>query len=163
MTNAFAFGAASRAELIGVHPRMIAFAERTLAYSPVDFAVHDGLRTEREQKAYVAAGVSQTMASLHREQDDGFGHAVDLVPVINGKKRWEWPPIYQIAAAASRAAHDLGILVRWGGAWVQIGTDELRDPSPEDMKRLVDEYGARKRAAGKPAFTDGPHFELIQT
>lgn len=155
------FGAGSRAELVGVHPRMVEFAQRTLAYSPVDFAVHDGLRTEAEQRAYVAAGVSQTMASLHRKQGDGWGHALDLVPVINGKKRWEWPPIYQIAAAASRAAHELALPVRWGGAWVQIGTDALRDPSPEDMAALVAAYGARKRAAGKPAFTDGPHFELI--
>jgi peptidoglycan LD-endopeptidase CwlK len=152
------FGTASKGELRGVHPRLIDFAQRTLAISPVDFAVHDGLRTASEQREYVRTGVSQTMESLHRVQDDGFGHAVDLVPVINGKKRWEWPPIYEIAAAASIAATDLGLGIRWGGAWIQI--QGIQDPTPAKMKALVDAYGARKRAAGKKAFCDGPHFEL---
>jgi len=153
------FGTASLGELRGVHPLLIEFAQRTLTISLVDFAVHDGLRTLAEQKEYVRTGVSQTMESKHRVQDDGFGHAVDLVPVINGKKRWEWPPIYEIAAAASIASTDLGLGIRWGGAWIQIRG--LENPTPASMKALVDAYGARKRAAGKPSFPDGPHFELF--
>lgn len=156
----FALGQASRTELVGVHPRLIAFVERALKLSTVDFAVHDGLRTEAEQRRYVQAGVSQTMESLHRTQADGYGHAVDLVPFINGKKRWEWPPIYQIAAAASQAATELGLGIRWGGCWQQIRG--LAHYAPADMEAMVEAYGARKRAAGKKAFTDGPHFELFE-
>ncbi len=158
--SGFSFGPASRAELVGVHPKLIAFAEKTLALSPVDFSVHDGLRTEAEQREYVRTGVSQTMESMHRKQADNLGHAVDLVPVINGVKRWEWPPIYKIATAASIAATQLGLGIRWGGAWVQIRG--LVQPTPEKMEDLVEAYGARKRAAGKKAFTDGPHFELFE-
>lgn len=153
------FGKASLAELVGVHPLMVKFAHRTLELSPQDFSVHDGLRTLAEQRVYVANGVSQTMESLHRAQADGFGHAVDLVPFINGKMRWEWPPIYVIAAAAAKAAHELNIPVRWGGCWERI--DTITSPSAELMETMVEAYGARKRAAGKKAFTDGPHFELV--
>jgi peptidoglycan L-alanyl-D-glutamate endopeptidase CwlK len=42
------------------------------------------------------------MNSRHLIRSDGFGHAVDLVPWINGKPRWEWKPIYHIAAAVRR-------------------------------------------------------------
>lgn len=151
-------GAKSAAELVGVHPKMVEFVRLTLRYSEQDFSVHDGLRTEAEQAAYVKAGVSQTMNSMHRKQADGWGHAVDLVPYINGKLRWEWPPIYVIAAAAKRAAAELGISVRWGGCWQNLA--DIPGATPDDMEAAVTAYGARKRAQGKKAFTDGPHYEL---
>ena len=157
---AFSFGPKSRAELVGVHPKMVAFAERTLALSPQDFAVHDGLRTEKEQRVYVQTGVSQTMNSMHMKQADGFGHAVDLVPFINGKVRWEWPPIYVIAAAARQAALELDLRVRWGGCWTDL--DQIVGDTPAAMEKAVAAYGAARRRAGKKAFTDGPHFELAK-
>jgi peptidoglycan L-alanyl-D-glutamate endopeptidase CwlK len=157
---AFTFGAKSRAELNGVHPSLVRFAELTLAYSAQDFSVHDGLRTEAEQAEYVRTGASQTMKSLHRKQADGFGHAVDLVPFINGKLRWEWPPIYVIAAAAKRAAAELGLRVRWGGAWMELS--QIKGGTPAHMEKAVKAYGAARRLAGKKAFTDGPHFELVR-
>lgn len=156
---AFVFGAKSRAELKGVHPRMVAFAERTLALSTQDFSVHDGLRTSAEQAEYMRTGASQTLNSKHLRQADGFGHAVDLVPFINGKPRWEWPPIYVIAAAAKRAARELNVRVRWGGCWEPL--DAIQGDTPAEMERAVAAYGARRRAAGKKVFTDGPHFELV--
>lgn len=159
MTAAFRFGAASLKELVGVHPRLVTFAQRVLILSPDDFSVHDGLRTEAEQREYVRTGVSQTMESLHRKQPDGYGHAVDLVPVINGVKRWEWPPLHRIAAAASQAATELNLGIRWGGAWIQIRG--LQNPTADMMEDLKEAYGARRRAAGKKPFTDGPHFELF--
>jgi peptidoglycan LD-endopeptidase CwlK len=140
-----------------VHPRIVAVVHRAIQLSPVDFGVHDGLRTVEEQRAYVQSGVSQTMNSMHRKQADGYGHAVDLVPYINGKLRWEWPPIYKIAAAVRQAAIELDVPLRWGGCWRDIASI---GPTAGDMEAAVAAYGAARRRAGKKAFTDGPHYEL---
>lgn len=146
----FTLGKKSLSELKGVHPDLVAVVQRAIELTVQDFSVHDGIRTVEEQKKLVAGGVSKTMKSRHLT-----GHAVDLVPYINNKLRWEWEPIYKIADAVRTAAEELGIPIRWGGAWDRslTGTDEL----PEDM---VADYTARRRKAGKRAFIDGPHYEL---
>ena len=146
----FKLGSKSLHELDGVHPDLVAVTKRAIELTVQDFAVHDGIRTLDEQKRLVTSGASQTLDSRHIT-----GHAVDLVPVINGKLRWEWEPIYKIADAVRLAARELGIPIRWGGAW-DISLTTSTD-SPED---LVADYSARRRQAGKKAFIDGPHFEL---
>lgn len=148
--NSFDLGKKSLEELNGVHSDLVAVVKRAIELSVQDFAVHDGIRTLEEQQRMVAIGASQTLDSRHMS-----GHAVDLVPYINGKLRWEWEPIYRIADAVRVAAQEKGISLRWGGAWDMKFTDT--DASPED---LVAEYTARRRKAGKKAFLDGPHFEL---
>lgn len=158
MTNIL--GAKSRAELKGVHPKLAALVERAIEISFQDFGVHDGLRTEAEQREYVRRGVSQTMNSMHRAQSDGYGHAVDLVPFINGKLRWEWEPIYHIAAAVKVAAAEMNVPLRWGGCWQEMS--QIKGSTAADMKAAVEAYGAARRRAGKAAFTDGPHFELVR-
>jgi peptidoglycan L-alanyl-D-glutamate endopeptidase CwlK len=156
----YSLGAKSRAELRGVHPDLVRVVERAIQITKQDFSVHDGLRTEAEQREYVRTGASQTMNSKHRPQADGYGHAVDLVPFINGKLRWEWPAIYPIAAAVWQAARELGVSIRWGGPWVNLS--DIKTGTSAAMKQAVDAYGARQRAAGKKVFTDGPHFELAR-
>lgn len=147
---AFSLGAQSLKELKGVHADLVAVVKRAIQITAQDFAVHDGIRTIAEQQQLVAAGASQTMESRHIT-----GHAVDLVPYVNGKLRWEWPPIYVIADAVRAAAKELGTPIRWGGAWdVEFTTST---ESPED---LVAGYVSRRKKAGLRAFVDGPHFEL---
>ena len=154
----YRLGPQSRAELKGVHPKLVAVVERAIEITGQDFSVHDGLRTESEQREYVRRGVSQTMNSMHRYQADGFGHAVDLVPYINDKLRWEWSAIYPIAAAVKFAAAELNVRIRWGGCWEEMS--QIKGATADDMERAVNDYGAARRRAGKKAFTDGPHFEL---
>jgi peptidoglycan L-alanyl-D-glutamate endopeptidase CwlK len=154
----FVLGRRSLAELEGVHPALVAVVRRAITLSPQDFAVHDGLRTRAEQEEYLRRGVSQTMASKHLPQTDGHGHAVDLVPLINGKLRWEWPPIYEIAAAVKQAAALERVAIRWGGCWRDLAGIE---PGPVAMREAVENYGAARRQQGRKAFTDGPHFELL--
>jgi peptidoglycan L-alanyl-D-glutamate endopeptidase CwlK len=137
-------------ELEGVHKDLAAVVKRAIELSVQDFAVHDGNRTLEEQKKYVQSGASQTLDSRHLN-----GHAVDIVPFINGKLRWEWEPIYKIADAVRTAAKELSIPLRWGGAWDVTFTES--DDHPEDM---VADYSARRKKAGKKVFLDGPHFEL---
>jgi peptidoglycan L-alanyl-D-glutamate endopeptidase CwlK len=156
---AYSLGAASLRELTGVRPDLISVVKRAIEITTQDFAVHDGLRTIEEQRRYVATGVSKTMNSMHMKQSDGYGHAVDLVPYINGKLRWEWPAIYPIAAAVRIAAQELKVGIRWGGIW-----DDIQSVAgdPISMNKAVQAYVAARRKAGKSAFIDGPHFELIR-
>lgn len=154
----YTLGAGSRRALAGVHPRLVAVVERAIVLTGQDFAVHDGLRSEAEQRENVRRGVSKTMASKHMVQADGYGHAVDLVPWINGALRWEWKPIFEIARAMRVAAAEARLPLIWGGVWDRA----LLDIAPEAaaMETAVNSYVARRRALGKTAFIDGPHFEL---
>lgn len=152
----YRLGKHSLHELDGVHPDLVCVVKRAIRLTEADFTVHDGLRLYAEQVEYVRTGVSRTMNSKHLEQTDGFGHAVDLVPYINGKLRWEWPPIYRIAEAVRQAADESGVRIRWGGTWNALnGTTE----KPE---QLLAQAQARRAAIGRKHFADGPHFELLK-
>jgi len=154
----YALGAKSIAELRGVHPKLIAVVRRAIDITEQDFAVHDGLRTIEEQREYVRRGVSKTMNSMHMKQADGFSHAVDLVPYINGQLRWEWKPIFHIAVAVRLAAEELNVALTWGGVWDRAFLD--LGVSPAAMEQAVNSYVSRRRGAGKTAFIDGPHWQL---
>jgi len=145
----FTFSKNSEKELFGVDTRLVRAVHRALEISTVDFAVHDGIRTSEEQKKLVAAGASKTMKSKHLD-----GRAVDLVPVINGKLRWEWPAIYPIAMAMKQAAEEQGLSLTWGGVWSR----RLEDLS--DLEKDVAAYVEERKALGLSAFLDGPHFEI---
>ncbi|MEN9868999.1 MAG: hypothetical protein RL748_4589, partial [Pseudomonadota bacterium] len=90
----FVLGKESLQELDTVHPDLISVVKLAINLTGQDFSVHDGKRTLAEQKVMVEKGAAKTLDSRHIT-----GHAVDLVPYINGKLRWEWPPIYVIADA----------------------------------------------------------------
>lgn len=155
----FRFGRSSLRELAGVHPRLVDVCTHALAISPVDFSVHDGHRTASEQNALFKAGASTldgyAKKSKHQEQSDGFAHAVDLVPYINGRMRWEWRPIYKIAEAMKIAGEKYGVQIRWGGHWSELTG---RNSEPED---LVAMYVQSRRDLGRSAFIDGPHYEIM--
>lgn len=146
----FSLGATSKKELEGVHADLVKVVLRAIELTCQDFSVHDGIRTLEAQKKLVAAGASKTLESRHLT-----GHAVDLVPVINGKLRWEWDPIYVIADAVRSAARELKIPLRWGGAWDVDFTN-----STDSTEHLVATFVEACRQQGKRAFIDGPHFEL---
>lgn len=155
----FRLGRRSKTELQGVHPDLVMVVETAISLSAVDFSVHDGLRTKAEQTALVARGASRTMRSKHLKQASGFGHAVDLVPYINGKLRWEWDPIYEIAEAVHKSATGYNVKLRWGGVWDRSFTKLTGDM----LEWEVEQYADRRRSAGRRVFLDGPHFELRNT
>lgn len=146
----FTLSRRSLGELSGVHEDLAAIVRRAIKISSVDFAVHDGIRSRAEQRALVASGASRTMDSRHLT-----GHAVDLVPYVNHKLRWEWEPIYTIAAAMQICANQAEVPLRWGGVWDR-GLNDL----DTDVETAVSMYVDRRRAMGRKAFIDGPHFEL---
>lgn len=147
----YTLGAKSRAELVGVRPDLVRVIDRAIQITQQDFTVHDGIRTVAEQKRYVAQGVSRTMRSKHLE-----GLAVDLVPWVDGKPRWWWPAIYQVAAAMQVAARELSVPIRWGVVWDRTLNDLGLGASALEREGLA--YNARHAGSD---FPDGPHFELI--
>jgi hypothetical protein len=108
----YTLGATSRSRLKGVHPDLVRVVERAIQISRVDFRVTEGRRTLARQKQLMASGATRTMNSRHLT-----GHAVDLVALVGGKVRWDWPLYHQIAAAMKQAAKELRVPLTWGGDW----------------------------------------------
>ena len=157
----FKFGSRSLREQKGVHPDLVELCNLTIDLSPVDFGVFDGIRTASEQNQLYQRRASQidgfSRIGKHQKQLDGFGHAVDLVPWINSKFVWDWDAIYLICETLVEQARILEVTIRWGGCWGHIPINDLAG-SPENW---VTAYVKRKLDAGKRAFNDGPHYELI--
>ncbi|MPT39999.1 MAG: M15 family peptidase [Achromobacter sp.] len=158
--STFTLSTRSLQRLEGVHPRLVEIVKLAIERTAVDFQVYEGLRTVERQRELVAKGASQTMDSLHIKGADGFGHAVDLVPLIDfdgdGKAelRWDWPLCYKVAEAVKAVSVAEGVPIRWGGVW------DMPLAAVGDPEEAVADYAARRRAKGLKAFLDGPHFEL---
>lgn len=152
----YRYGAKSEANLVGVHPDIVAVARRALVLSPIDFAVHDGVRTLAEQMALVASGASKTLDSYHLT-----GDAVDLVPYVNGKLRWEHPLCNQVARAVQLAAGELGVRLVWGRVW-DMELVELDDDFDAERLAYVRRYQG-VHGLKKLPLDDGPHFQRVRT
>lgn len=139
----------SLSRLQGVKPELVAVVKRAIELTTQDFAVLEGLRSKATQAAYVAKGASQTMNSYHLT-----GHAVDLVPYVNGTISWDWKYFYPIAKAMKQAAKELGVKLEWGGVWGQ----DMQ--AYDDPQKASADYVASRKRIGKKAFIDGPHFQV---
>lgn len=148
----------SRKRLLGVHPDLAGIMDEIHDHCPIDFAVTSGVRTLDEEREMVKRGTSTTMNSRHLLQKDGLSHAVDLVPVREGKLSWTWPEIYIVARSVHFIATQQRVSLIWGGCWDRNFTDSQVDP-----RALSEDYVARRKKAGKRVFLDGPHFELAGT
>lgn len=125
----YSFGATSEKSLTGIHPDLVKVMRTAIVDSPVDFTITDGVRTTAQQQALYAkgrtvAGEIVTQAdgvhnkSNHQVKADGYGHAVDLYPYVNGAVSYdEYQAQGQIAAHIKATAATLGIHVVWGGDW----------------------------------------------
>lgn len=144
--------------LEGVDERLQAIVKGAIHQTKIDFGVICGLRTIQEQRELVAKGASQTMKSKHID-----GKAVDLMAYIGSRGSWELNLYDDIADAMARAAKDVGVGICWGAAWSTKGIPYPMDMREWDdtMENAMNAYIDKKRAMGKRAFIDGPHFELI--
>lgn len=116
--SGFALSARSLQRQEGVHPQLVEVVKLAIQRTAADFTVVEGLRTLERQRELVAAGKSQTMNGLHLRQADGFGHAVDLAPLVGGAIPWnEWASFKELADVVKACAADLGVSVEWGGDW----------------------------------------------
>ncbi len=154
--STYKLGEKSRENLEGVYPDLVLIVEDAIKDTEQDFSVFEGIRSDKKQEENVAKGMSWTLDSKHKVQADGYGHAVDLVPYINGKLKWDWDGCYEIARAMRKAAKKRGVQLRWGGFWGRLTITTL---SP---KTLVEDYLRRKKAKGQKSRADGPHFEITK-
>jgi peptidoglycan L-alanyl-D-glutamate endopeptidase CwlK len=108
----FALSARSLQRLQGVHPDLVRVVKRAIDITDLDFAVLEGLRTQRRQEELVKAGASRTMNSRHLT-----GHAVDLGVMLAGELRWDWPLYVRLSKIVKQAARLENVLIEWGGDW----------------------------------------------
>ena len=156
---AFRFGTSSLAHLNHVHPTLAEITTAAIGVSSQDFSVTEGCRSLTQEKLNVAAGVSRTLNSQHLIQPDGFAHAVDLVPYVDGRTQWLWDHIYPIVRAMKQACLDKHFdprKIRWGGVWDRR-LDTLDTTSDESIAKAVHDYTVRHKGSD---LLDGPHFEL---
>lgn len=154
----------------GVHPKLLKLIPGALARCAVDFGcTEDQVRTPAEQALKVKQGYSKTLNGPHVQKADGFGHAIDLVPFIDGKFQWgdnQWrvktadghtlEPFYDIAAAMQEEAILQHVRIKWGAVWDRCLNDLPRGALA--LREAMKEYCVRH--PGKD-FIDGPHFELM--
>lgn len=108
----FVLGSRSRKNLEGVHPDLVRVVERAIQLTKQDFTVIEGLRTKERQAQLLKQGATRTMNSRHLT-----GHAVDIVPWVNGTVSWDWKFYSEIREAMFQAAGELGVEIEWGGNW----------------------------------------------
>lgn len=141
----FSFGARSIARLEGVHPRLVAVAQRAIEISGQDFFISEGVRTPERQKQLYAQGrtkpgpkVTWTLSSNHFVNPrTGHGHAIDIYPFPYDPDHKDIAKQQRaVAAAMFKAADELDTPIRWGADWDMDGN-----------------YGERGEG-------DSPHFEL---
>ncbi|CAB3863651.1 hypothetical protein LMG26858_02354 [Achromobacter anxifer] len=130
----FRLSARSLQRLEGVHPQLVEIVKLAIRRTPVDFTVVEGLRTAERQRELVAKGASQTQNSLHLKQPDGYGHAVDLAPLVGGAIPWDrWEEFRRLADVVKACAAELGVPVEWGGDWKTL-KDGPHFQIPRDWK-----------------------------
>jgi peptidoglycan L-alanyl-D-glutamate endopeptidase CwlK len=155
------YGNASRRELHGVMPAIVQVAKLTIVLCEYDGRIlpGGGLRTDAQAADNVARGTG-ILNSLHKRQPDGWGHAVDIVPLVDSDGdgarddvSWETkylPAFKAMAIAAKRASAILWTPIRQGCDWNmngvlgEPGTKEwdwphLENPIPFHLKKAESE------------------------
>ena len=144
----FKLSTRSNLALLGVKPALVACVQRAIQLTAVDFVVLEGLRTAARQAELVKLGASTTLNSKHIT-----GDAVDL-GAWHGTIRWEPAMYFPIAESMRKAAIEIGVAVRWGGAWTISDISNWYGTVDEAQ----DAYISARRAIGKKPFIDMPHY-----
>lgn len=105
----------NRATLRELAPNTEAAANKLYEFcvaNKIEILIYDGIRTEAEQRANVARGVSKTMKSYHL-----VGQALDFVPIdSNGNAQWS-QAAYKTADIKKMIAFAKTVGFEWGGDW----------------------------------------------
>jgi len=126
------FSKRSLDNLQGVHPDLARVLHCAILDTPIDFTIVEGVRTQaRQQQLYAqgrtAPGPRVTNAdgvrskSNHQAKADGYGHAVDLYPIVDGKLQVNGAAVTkalgEIAKHIKATANQIGVRITWGGDW----------------------------------------------
>ena len=135
----------------GIHPDLRKVMDHAIQITKVDLTVIEGLRSRERQRQLFDQGHTRTLNSRHIT-----GHAVDVVPWVKGAISWDWVNYYPMAEAILKAAKEVDVPIVWGGAWHLRPFNQWNDTA----KKASEAYVALRKKEGRPAFLDGPHFEL---
>ncbi|NBM54750.1 M15 family metallopeptidase [Proteus vulgaris] len=106
----------SQKNLEGVDQDLVQVVNLALTFSEYDFVVIEGVRSLARQKELMKEGKSKTLNSRHLT-----GHAVDIVPLVNGEIPWQdWSAFESVSKAMKKAAYQLNARINWGGDWVSF-------------------------------------------
>ncbi len=130
------FGKRSLDNLKGVHPKMVELMKEAIKDTPIDFTIIEGVRSTARQQELYSYGRTKlnpdtkkmttvtnvdgiNKKSNHQIKEDGFSHAVDLYPYLNGSVRTEKVDKESriIATHIQKVADRLGIKIRKGVDW----------------------------------------------
>jgi len=110
----------------GLHPDIVKVLDEAIINPPHDFGISQGVRTKEQQEELFAQGrtkpgkiVTRTLKSNHMVQEDGYGHAFDVVIYINGKVTWDEKYYDELARHILQVAKKNGIALKWGGQWAK--------------------------------------------
>lgn len=115
---------ADQGKLFGVHPDLVKVVRRAAELTTQPFTVYEGVRTIEREKSLIAKGLSKLKdprrcRHVPTQCDKGLlSHAVDLVPLDNGKAVWDWKLIPAVARAMKAAALECHVTIEWGGDWI---------------------------------------------
>ena len=110
-------------KLKGVHPdlvRVVMRCAKDWKDTDLTFGITCGVRTLEEQKILVKNRASKTLRSRHIPTKNGYSHAVDVVMMIEGKVRWDWPLYDKFSGAMKAAAKAENVPLEWGGDWASF-------------------------------------------
>lgn len=148
----YPYSKSSLDKLEGVHPKLVEFAYELA--NIVDCKLIYGVRTAKEQMQLYSQGRSTfdgiTKKSNHQAKDDGYGYALDILPLPKGvnmyddsdpenKLRWA-----QFDGLCQGIAYKLGIKIKTGFKW---------------RANMMDSLARNERENTLP---DGNHIELIE-
>jgi peptidoglycan L-alanyl-D-glutamate endopeptidase CwlK len=103
-----------------------------MANGPHDFTVISGVRSAEAQNALYAKGRAiqgdivtnadgYNKKSNHQIKMDGFGYAVDFLPIVNKMLSYEnTNEMADIAKYIKKQAAKLSLKVAWGGDWISL-------------------------------------------
>lgn len=109
--------------LYGVHPDLVKVVQKAAEITTQPFTVTEGVRTVEREKSLIAKGVSSLKDPFRcrhvptKCKEGVLGHAVDLVPLVDGKPVWDWKIIPLVARAMKAAASAENVVIEWGGDW----------------------------------------------
>jgi len=137
----FKFSKNSIAKLEGEHPKLVELCLEVIKESPVDFAIVQGMRTQRYQDELYTQGrttaqvraagikdlegqpnkmvVTWTRDSKHIPDISGYAKAIDFAAYVDGKISWE-PSYYKpIANTFKSVAKRMGLKIECGADWTR--------------------------------------------
>lgn len=122
----------SLSKLESVNPCLVEVIKEAIQSTSIPFIITEGIRTTERQKELYAQGRTTPgqivtncdgikVRSKHQLKENGYGHAVDLYPYINGNIRIHETYVAEslqiIAEHIQTTAQKMNILITWGGDW----------------------------------------------